>query len=211
MTTRLSREQRTERNRGLVLAAAREVFLDRGYHAATLEDIAERAGFSKGIVYSQFESKADLFLALLDARIADRANENAELVRDLSGEAGIRAIIEHGTRLARSDPRWSLALMEFRIHAARDPDLRARYAAAHEVTITRVAALFDELYERAGRRPPQPSPMLARFMLALAAGLDLERASDPSTEADAIVESVISGMFTPRPAPVRRRHRKERP
>ena len=60
---RLTRAEQSERNRGLVLAAARRVFLARGYHGATLEQIADEAGFSKGVVYSQFESKADLFLA----------------------------------------------------------------------------------------------------------------------------------------------------
>jgi AcrR family transcriptional regulator len=65
----LSRVEQTERNRSLVLDAARDVFMARGYHAATLEQIAESAGFSRGVVYSQFESKADLFLSLLEARI----------------------------------------------------------------------------------------------------------------------------------------------
>jgi AcrR family transcriptional regulator len=55
---RLTRAEQSERNRGLVLAAARRVFLARGYHGATLEQIADEAGFSKGVVYSQFESKA---------------------------------------------------------------------------------------------------------------------------------------------------------
>ena len=73
---RLTRVEQSERNRGLVLVAARRVFLARGYHRATLEQIADEAGFSKGVVYSQFESKADLFLALLEARIAERAAEN---------------------------------------------------------------------------------------------------------------------------------------
>ena len=55
-----------ERNRALVLAAARRVFLERGYAGATLEAIADEAGFSKGVVYSQFAGKPDLFLALLE-------------------------------------------------------------------------------------------------------------------------------------------------
>ncbi len=54
MSTRLSRPEQTQRNRSLVLKAARQVFLARGYHGATLERIADEAGFSKGVVYSQF-------------------------------------------------------------------------------------------------------------------------------------------------------------
>src|SRR5580693_4443956 len=73
MSTRLSRAEQNDRNRALLFAAARRVFLARGYHAATLEQIADEAGFSKGVVYSRFASKADLFLALLEDRIAERA------------------------------------------------------------------------------------------------------------------------------------------
>ena len=83
---RLSRTEQVGRNRALVLDAARRVFLARGYHAATLEQIAEEAGFSKGVVYSQFDSKADLFLALLEARISERAVENARLAESMPGD-----------------------------------------------------------------------------------------------------------------------------
>ena len=62
---RMSRSAR----RAQLLAAAREVFGAHGYHAATLEEIAEEAGFSRGVVYSRFKTKADLFLAMLEERI----------------------------------------------------------------------------------------------------------------------------------------------
>ena len=74
-----------ERNRRLVLEAARRVFLARGYASATLDVIAEEAGFSKGVVYSQFDSKADMFLALLEASISERAEQNERLAEQLGG------------------------------------------------------------------------------------------------------------------------------
>src|ERR1700729_343593 len=79
MRTKLSREEQVERNRRLVLEAARRVFLARGYASATLDVIAEEAGFSKGVVYSQFASKAAMFLALLEASISERAEQNERL------------------------------------------------------------------------------------------------------------------------------------
>ena len=81
---RLTRAEQSERNRGLVLAAARRVFLARGYHGATLEQIADEAGFSKGVVYSQFESKADLFLGLLEARISEQGGGERQACRVLA-------------------------------------------------------------------------------------------------------------------------------
>src|SRR4051794_41907842 len=55
-----------------LLDAARRVFLERGYHGASLELVAREAGYTKGAVYSAFASKADLFLALYDREIEAR-------------------------------------------------------------------------------------------------------------------------------------------
>src|SRR5262252_9601490 len=49
-----------------LLAAAQEVFVAQGYHAAAMDDIAERAGVSKPVLYQHFPSKLDLYVALLD-------------------------------------------------------------------------------------------------------------------------------------------------
>lgn len=57
---RLPRQQR----RALLLAAARSAFCDRGYHATAMDDIAERAGVSKPVLYQHFDSKLDLYLAI---------------------------------------------------------------------------------------------------------------------------------------------------
>jgi AcrR family transcriptional regulator len=61
--TRLPRSER----RTQLLAAAQEVFVAQGYHAAAMDDIAERAGVSKPVLYQHFPGKLDLYLALLDA------------------------------------------------------------------------------------------------------------------------------------------------
>ncbi len=85
MSPRLSRAEQNDRNRALLFAAGRRVFLARGYQAATLEQIADEAGFSKGVVYSRFASKADMFLALLEDRITERAAQNAQAASEPSG------------------------------------------------------------------------------------------------------------------------------
>ena len=66
-TMRLTRAEQGEQTRAELLAAAREEFLDAGYHGATLDRIAAAAGYTKGAVYSRYASKADLFLDLLEA------------------------------------------------------------------------------------------------------------------------------------------------
>ncbi|MGZ4201393.1 MAG: TetR/AcrR family transcriptional regulator [Thermoleophilaceae bacterium] len=196
MAVRLSRAERTERNRSLVLDAARRVFMERGYHAATLEQIAEAAGFSKGVVYSQFESKADLFLALLDASIERRARENAQVVEGLAGGEGLAAMLEHVSRFQRAEPTWALLVLEFRVHAARNPDLNRRYAAAHRRTLAALSELLEGLYERAAEEPPFPPRRMAEIVLAVGAGTQLEQAADPDALDGPLAASVLARVLT---------------
>ena len=104
MSPRLSRAEQNDRNRALLLAAARRVFLERGYFAATLDQIADEAGFSKGAVYSRFASKADMFLALLEDRITERAAQNAELAAELAGTGNFAALLDLAERAERGAP-----------------------------------------------------------------------------------------------------------
>jgi AcrR family transcriptional regulator len=195
----MTRVEQTERNRSRVLTAARRVFVARGYHASTLEQIADEAGFSKGVVYSQFDSKADLFLALLDARIALRARENAELVDGLAGAPGVAAFVDHAVREVHGDPSWTLLLLEFRVHAARDPELSARYAAAHARAVSGVAFVFDALYERAGQPPPFPPRELAELVYAIGGGAVLEQAADPDALQGPLLAELLTRLMTPAP------------
>jgi AcrR family transcriptional regulator len=176
---RLSRPEQNERNRALVLDAARRVFLARGYHAATLDDIADEAGFSRGVVQSRFGNKADLFLALLEDRIAERAAQNARLAEGLAGTEGTRALRENAARRNRAELDWGLLLIEFRVHAARDPELGRAYAALHARTRQALADLIAAIYRRAGQPPPFPPAEMAQMILAIEAGIRLEQAAEP--------------------------------
>jgi AcrR family transcriptional regulator len=179
MTSRLSRAEQNDRNRALLFAAARRVFLARGYHAATLEQIADEAGFSKGVVYSRFASKADLFLALLEDRIAERAAQNAQAARDLAGSGDFTGLFELAQRAERAAPGWRLLVTEFRIHAARDPELNRRYAALHARTADGIARALAMISERGAEDLPFPPRQLAELLLAVEAGLALEQQASP--------------------------------
>ena len=200
---RLTRAEQAERNRVLVLDAARRVFLARGYHNATLEQIADEAGFSKGVVYSQFASKADLFLALLDARIAERAEENARLAGSLpGGDQGLLALVGHLTAGDQLTRGWQLLVIEFRVHAARDAELSRRYAAAHARTIEALAGVLAAITARSGHEPAMELRPLAELMLALSVGVTLEQAASPDAlggrEAAEQVARVVQPLLWPR-------------
>jgi AcrR family transcriptional regulator len=197
MVTRMSRGEQVAANRESLLAAAREVFIERGYGGATLETIADRAGFSKGVVYSQFAGKADLFLALLERRIADRAAENARLVEGSGGEEALRALMRTSARDSRVEAGWARLLIEFRVVAAQDPALNARYAALHDSTLDRLAATIGTAVARAGRAPAFPLRTLAQLILAFGSGAVLEQAVDPSALPVDVAEDLVDRLAPP--------------
>jgi AcrR family transcriptional regulator len=198
MSPRLTRVEQSLRNRELVLAAARRMFLERGYHGASLEQIADEAGFSKGVVYSQFESKADLFLGLLEQRIEERNREITRLVDGLvasdglSLDHGLRALVEHASERDRADAEWGLLVIEFRVHAARNPELNRRYGEMHERTVAGVAGVVARVYDRAGQALPLPAPELARLLLTVAAGARLEQATNSEVLPNAVVAELLA-------------------
>ena len=204
---RLSRAEQVGRNRALVLDAACRVFLARGYHGATLEQIAEEAGFSKGVVYSQFDSKADLFLALLEARIEERAAENSRLAESLPARGGLPPLMDHLARGDQATPGWLLLVIEFRVHAARDAGLSRRYAEAHARTVEALAGVLATVGARDGQGLAVAPRRLAELMLAFSAGATLEQAADPAAlggrQVAAQVAQVLGPLFRPPvPAPV---------
>ena len=180
MAVRLRRAEQVERNRTVVLDAARRVFLDRGYVGATVDAIAEEAGFSKGVVYSQFGSKADMFMALLEQRITERAAQNERIAAGKSVPEAARALLLAADRDVVSEHGWAQLLVEFRAHAARDPVLNRRYADAHRRTVAELAALLARLHDQAGMPPVVPPQSMAEFVLAMGTGLTLERAANPA-------------------------------
>jgi len=191
---RLRRDAQVERNRGLLLAAARRVFLARGFHGATLDAIAEEAGFSKGVVYSQFDSKADLFLALLEQRIAERAEENERILREAEDpRAGFATLLARGAERARRERAWELLLLEFRCEAARRPALNRRYAAAHARTVDGVSRVLVRILAAAGQEPPAPPHVLAAFVLGVASGAALENFAEP----EALPPDALAALLGP--------------
>jgi AcrR family transcriptional regulator len=188
---RLRRAEQVARNRDLVLAAARRVFLARGYAGASLEAIAEDAGFSSGVVYSQFGSKADMFFALLERRIEDRASQNERIAAEFAGADGLRELMRVAQEDAAAEPGWPYLLAEFRAIAMRDGELNRRYAEAHARTVDGIGSVLESLYKPIGLEPPVPVRSMAEFVQAGAVGIALERAANPDALPDRDVEQLL--------------------
>ncbi len=196
MAKRRSRTEQAELTRQSLLDAARTVFIERGFHAASLDAIADEAGFTKGAVYSQFHSKADLFLALLEQRIVQRIAEMRRSAETVRGPAELAtALSRQWDEKLRGDEQWSLLSIEFRLHAARDPDLNRRYAALHAQTRDAIAALIEREAAETGVVLSIPAEDIARGVLALGTGAVLERCAEGSSFPPRLMEMTNRAMI----------------
>ena len=174
---RKTQAEKREETRDGILAAAARVFAARGFHGASLDAIADDAGFSRGAVYYNFADKEELFLELLDRRCAERAQDLREVFKDAppgdvaatSRQAGVAA--QHALDAMTGDPEWRALYLEFLAHAARDPEFRRSFArrtdlmrgALEELVVERTAPIAGDL--------PMTSEQLAVVIDALGVGL----------------------------------------
>lgn len=128
-----SRQQaRTEATRKKLLTAAERIFARTGYEAARLEDIAAAAGYTRGAFYANFDSKEDIFFALLEAWINEKILSLTSLLTQLgSREARVSALRQHYLEMAY-DRRMVLLSLEYKLFAVRHPEAHARIRARQE-------------------------------------------------------------------------------
>lgn len=127
------RRRRREETRQRLMEAAISVFAGAGFERATVDEIVRQAGFSKGAFYVHFESKDDLFRAMLEERISHQL-ETFRLGVDhsLPVAHNLRTILGAVFGLVREDPLWAPLFLEFGAHAARNDNVRRRLATMYE-------------------------------------------------------------------------------
>jgi AcrR family transcriptional regulator len=197
-------EQNTE-TRARLLEAARKVFVVRGFHGTTVDAVAERAGFSKGAVYSQFDSKDDLYLALLDRHIDERLREVDHVCTSAADvDTLVDALAAQWLERSQRARGWALLATEFRVHAARHFSVQRRHAAMHHRLRVGIADALGRAWARLGYRPELSAADAARFGLAWGTGLLLERWSDDCAFDDGELRRVVGrAVFPPRQRRVR--------
>jgi AcrR family transcriptional regulator len=179
---RLTRVESRERTRALIVQAATRLFVRDGFRVTSLEQVAEEAGFTRGAVYSNFESKTAMGIAVIDDLYA---REERRLVAALADAAdrGLDAWFDVLSNWADStigDPDWTRLEIEVAASSAHDPAYRAATAARY----ARQRSLCVQLLrERFGDRPPVDAETTAAVIIGLGLGIGLQRAADPSVPA----------------------------
>ncbi len=177
---RLSREEKKQATRNRLIEAAAEVISRKGFAATSVDEVAEHAGLTKGAVYSNFTSKEELFLAVIDRHVSQRTETIGEVV-DAGRSLGEQ--LAHGgqifTAALEEDRKWFLLGLEFSIYAARNPDVTPTLGRGYRQMRTQVAELIQRRAEEQGRALPVPADQLARAIFALSNGIALEKLGDP--------------------------------
>ncbi len=189
-TVRLTRAERSAQTRGELLDAAQRRFFDAGYHATTLDDVADDAGYTKGAVYSTFGSKAGLFLALFDDIVDQRLAAARAIIKpgDPDSAASLRALADQPAE--ERNARFLLLSIEFWVHAAREPALLAAFS-------ERYRRLRTSLAELAPADSPLGAQRWAVVTLALSNGFALERLIDPDGVPDDLMADVQARLLAP--------------
>ena len=193
---RRTRAEKREANRERMLRAARKVFGARGYNGATIEEIADEAGLSNGAIYYNFESKGDLFLALLEERTDERIRHMrrtfATAVEAGPADTGLDEEARDATRSLKDSREWRLLLLEFTAHAVRTPSLAPKLQAHKRGFKTALAELIQQRLSQRGAVSPIPIDQVALAALALSNGLSIEELSDPGAVPDELLGHVLA-------------------
>jgi AcrR family transcriptional regulator len=186
-----------EEVRRRILDAATQVFLERGFGGASLEEIAAAPGFSKGAVYSNFEDKDALFLALLDEEFAWRLDELRAAVEEASSEpdAGASVIGRRMMRALVAHQDLHLLFAEFRVHAGRSQRTRRAFAKRRRDMRETLGQAIAAYAERVGLELTLPPDRMATVLLALTNGLALERLGQEQAVPERIYGEVIELLF----------------
>ena len=183
---RLTPARRRQLTREALVGAAAEVFTAKGFHAASLDEIADAAGFTRGAIYSNFGSKEELLFAVYDrlddltlAGMADEIDERGggDPLADATAAADVWARL-----LGRSRDMIALSL-ELRLYALRNPEARERLARLERQATDKLAAFIEDTFERQGMRLRAPSADLAQLGRAAVNGLEEMAAIDEENAA----------------------------
>ncbi len=177
---RLTRDERRAQTRERLIDAAADVFNRLGYHGASLEAVAEAAGYTKGAVYSNFASKADLFVALAERR---SVAANVDATREQLAATPLAEFVDGMGEMLRAqaahEEAWDVLTIEVWLAAMRDPSLRTIVAHDYRQMRGEFGPLIAAKLDEAGIGTPFTGEELGCLVSAIGSGLILQHYLEP--------------------------------
>ena len=173
---RLTRKEKQAQTRECLMHSAAKVFTQRGLQQASIDEVAEDAGFTKGAFYANFKSKEELFLAMLDERFAQRIED---IERVIAGEGTTaekaRRAGDDFVEMISADPEWERLFFEFSAYAMRNEEFRQELVTRYTAMRDRIAAALQARFDEAGKETAIPFDQVALMTCAMGNGYALEK------------------------------------
>jgi AcrR family transcriptional regulator len=196
VAARPTRAERKADTRARLLRSAVTVLAARGIEGASIDDVAEHAGFTKGAFYASFASKEALFLAMVDEHFADVLGR---LDGVLASDGEIADQAREGAasfmRFISSDPDWERLFFEFSTYAARNEGFRRELVARRTALRDGIARLLERRVEALGVEPPVPVTDVATMLFAMADGIALQKLLDPGSVGEELYSTMVGTFF----------------
>lgn len=189
---RMTRKQSHALTRERLVETAKRLFMADGYNVTPLEKVATEAGFSKGAVYSNFATKHELGLAVIDVVHVERAQT---LVDSMLAYDTMAERIEGFARWADEnigDVGWTALEVEFATSTRHMPEIRSELAERRRTLTAMLATVIQTQADELGLRLPMSAEDIALQLLSLGIGLGVQRAIDPELPVSAIVDLLRS-------------------
>jgi AcrR family transcriptional regulator len=194
---RLTRKQKQEQTRSCLMESAARVFARRGMSGASIDDVAEDAGYTKGAFYANFKSKEELFLAMLDESFSERIAETEEaFATDEAPPEQARHSAAHFAQAMGSDPHRSRLGFEFAAHAMRSEPFREELLTRFATLRRRMEAIFRRRMEDLELEPVVSLDRMVLMIIAMAEGWKIWQMLDPEVVDDAMLEEMMEIFVT---------------
>jgi AcrR family transcriptional regulator len=188
VTTKRAPTERRAATHERLIEAATKVVARRGFHAATVDEIADEAGFSVGALYSNFDGKDDLFLAVFDGHL----RWYDERLEAAAGSPDTGRVFHDWMDALMEEPEQLLIFIEFWAYAVRKPKLRRTFAARLAEIRTAMSEAIEQRAAATGNELPVTPEALALVLLAVGRGLGLEKLADADAVDDAVADLIAS-------------------
>ena len=188
MPRNVAKGNKRERTRMRLLDAAVQVIREKGFYRTTLEEVAKRAGMTRGAIYGNFKNKEDLFLAVVETKwrpiIPIRHGATLKEHMRVVGEAVVAAI---PARRAQA-----LGALSFQIYALTHEEMRSRIARLNADLYQRGAARFQQLFP--AEDLPMPADQFMRVLHALSDGLLFLSFMQPELITDEVIIAAFEAL-----------------
>lgn len=190
---RLTHAERRLQTRERVLSAALEVFEEHGYAESSLEEIAERAGYTRKAIYSNFSGKGELLLEIMERRFQEHIDRVESIVGQ--GDSSARQAIDIGSVFSAyfsTERAWEKLFHEFCSVASRDEEIGVRFRPRVRDLKQALVRLVEEETRRNGIELTVPAERLVLGISALFSGISLEKLIDPEGTDDALFGETLA-------------------